>query len=199
MCQGSDHDDDLATAAERRGVTPTNSVMTGKSLIVASAITFLSITRLPAPIFEESPTPKPKAVVKKKTDDEGRAKTQSKQSAFAQFAGVWTGTTSGRFLADVGLDTGPVSTTVTLRISNDGTIQATSGTGTTQNYKGSVSSDGHALIWPTQYSDSNGSAKGQASLRLTGPKSGLYKVDIIMTLNGAGRAIMNGSGTLTKQ
>jgi hypothetical protein len=168
-------------------------------------IGLLAVTahRLPAPISEESPTPKPKAVAKKKADDEGKAKSQtqtkSKESPFAKFAGVWIGSTNGRGVFDVGLDTGPVSTTVTLRISNDGTIQSTTGTGATEQYKGTVSSDGHALIWQMQYSQSNATARGQGSLRLNGPKSGFYKCDVLMTMSGSGRALMNYSGTLTKQ
>jgi hypothetical protein len=172
--------------------------MKSRGPILLLLFAFLAVHRSPAPILEESPTPKPKAVAKKKTDDEGKGKSQtqtkSKESPFAQFAGVWTGSTSGRLIFDNGLDTGASTSTTTLTISSDGTIQ-----GAQYRLKGSVSSDGHALIWPIQYSDSNATVRGQASLRLTGPKTGLYKSDIIMTLNVGGRGVMDGSGTLTKQ
>jgi len=176
-----------------------------KPALAAISVAALLITfaeRLPAPIHEESPPPKPKVVAKEKKDDQGsveaRTRTKSKQPPFAQFAGVWTGSTTGRFVADNGLDTGPASSTTTLTISNDGTIQSMSG-GQANQYKASVSSDGHALIWPIQYSDSNGRARGQGSLRLAGSKTGLYNFDAILTVNGGGKAIMKGSGTLTKQ
>lgn len=176
-------------------------------IAIVAATLFLSfVPRSPAPIRDESPTPKPKVVAKKKTDDEGQTKSheesKSKQSPFGKFAGVWTGTTTGRGLLSVGLDTGNVSSTVTLRISNDGTIQSTSAHETTQ-FKGNVSSDGQALIWSSQFSGSssgiNYTAQAQGSLRLTGPRTGFYKFDMIMNMNSAGKGVMDGSGTLTKQ
>jgi hypothetical protein len=182
--------------------------MKSRGPILLLLFAFFAVHRLPAPIQEESPTPKPKAVAKKKTDDEGKAKSQtqtkSKESPFAQFAGVWTGSINGRALLSVGLDTDTVSTPVTLRISNDGMIQATSGGATSQQqFKGNVSSDGQALIWSSQFSGSssgvNYTAQAQASLRLTGPRTGFYKSDMIMNMSANGKGVISQSGTLTKQ
>jgi len=150
--------------------------------------------RLPAPISEETPTPAPKPEAVAKSDNAGKkSPPKVKQSPFAPFAGVWTGIVNGGFNSDVGLNVSAPSTT-TLRVSNDGIIQTSQAT-----TRANVSPDGHALSWPYQYSDSNGSARGGASLRLIGANTATYQFNVIMTLTTYGNVTMKGSGTLTKQ
>src|SRR5438552_19005396 len=98
-------------------------------------VTLLSAPRLPAPISEETPTPAPKpeavAKSKSKSDNTERAEKKSppkvKQSPFAPFVGVWSGTVNGGFNSDVGLNVSAPSTT-TLRVSNDGIIHSNQAT-----------------------------------------------------------------------
>jgi hypothetical protein len=173
-----------------------------KPLLVAfSTITLLILSahRLPAPISEESPTPKPKAIAKKKASDEDQAKSReesrSKKSPMAKFVGVWTGNVTGSFTSDIGLNVGPTTTMTTLRVASDGTIQSNNGS-----YKAGLSPDGRTLTWPYLYADSNGTGRGGASLRLNDQKSAQYQFSVVIAVTGGGgNATMKGFGTLTKQ
>ena len=169
--------------------------------LLTLSLLFVTAHRLPAPISEETPTPAPKleavAKSKSKSDNTERAEKKSppkvKQSPFAPFVGVWSGTVNGGFNSDVGLNVSAPSTT-TLRVSNDGIIHSNQAT-----IRANISPDGRALSWPYQYSDSNGSARGGASLRLIGANTATYQFNVIMTLTTYGNVTMKGSGTLTKQ
>jgi hypothetical protein len=158
----------------------------------------IAADRSPAPIREESPTPKPKVVAKKKADDEEGGKSQghskSKQSPFEKFTGVWTGNTIGSFTSDIGLNVGPTTSMTTLRVSNDGTVQFNQ-----QSFRPSLSPDGRTLTWPYLYADSNGSGRGGASLRLIDQKTAQYQCSVVIAVaGGGGNATMKGSGILTK-
>lgn len=174
-------------------------------IILVSLLLIASAPPLPAPIFEEA-TPTPKAKAKAKQDNgERTAKqpthTKTKQSPFAPFAGVWTGTVTVAFRSDVGLNvSGTASRTV--KIAGDGTVyygQSDDGRYTGQ-YKSraSISADGRALNWTYQQNTQQGSLRGTYSLRLIGPNAASYQEDGTFHSsegNGAGRYI----GTLTKQ
>jgi hypothetical protein len=170
-----------------------------RSLLIL-ALLLIPVHRLPAPIFEvatptptATPKPKPKPENVERTTTQP-AQTKAKQSPFAAFAGVWTGSATGGLNFSNGLNVSDVASPVTFRISKDGTI-----------YQGpsvlrtSASPDGRALTWTYQYNDSNGSGHGTASLRLIAPNTASYQVNIILTLTSGGNGTMKSSGTLSKQ
>jgi hypothetical protein len=156
--------------------------------------------RLPAPISEETPTPapKPEAVAKSKAKSDNAEKKSPpkvKQSPFAPFAGVWTGSVKGGFNSDIGLNVSATNAT-TIRIGADGSVYNDQ---SSQNVsRPLLSADGHTLTWNYQYSDSNGTGHGTASLRLIGPKTATYKAEIIVN-TPSGNGVLKSLGTLTKQ
>jgi hypothetical protein len=167
-----------------------------RSLLV---VTLLVVTapRLPAPISEIA-TPTPTVAPKPKSKQNNVERTKPKQSPFAPFVGVWSGPTTGSLTTDIGLNVPATTSATTFRILSDGMIQSNQANLNQGTTRASVSPDGHALTWTYQYSDSNGSGQGTASLRLIAPKTASYQVNIIFFASG-GKGTMKGSGTLTKQ
>jgi len=158
----------------------------------------ISVHRLPAPILEESPTPVPKPKIKARSEHQSQeSKATESKPSIKPFVGVWSGIVNGGFTSDVGLNVSK-SVALTIKVLNDGTIQATQVSQASS--KADLSADGRELTWPYQYSDATGSARGQGSLRLIGPNTASYQANVMMTLSGgSGNAMMRQSGTLTKQ
>ncbi len=179
------------------------SITIARFLLTLSLL-FVIAHRLPAPISEETPTPAPKleavAKSKSKSDNTERAEKKSppkvKQSPFAPFTGVWAGPVTGSLTTDIGLNVPATTNATTIRIGADGSFYNSQGGPSVP--RPLVSADGHTLTWNYQYSDSNGTGHGTASLRLIAPKTASYQVNIIF-FAGGGSGTMKSSGTLTKQ
>jgi hypothetical protein len=163
-----------------------------RSLLIL-ALLLIPTHRLPAPISEIA-TPTPTVAPKPKSKQENAERTKPKQSPFAPFVGVWTGTVTGGGNISNGLNVSDVASTVTLRISKDGMIY----TGQSA-IKASASPDGRALTWAGQYSVASGSGRWTGSLRLIAPNTASYQQNMILTLSEGGNGTLKGSGTLTKQ
>jgi hypothetical protein len=165
---------------------------------------FIAAHRLPAPIHEETPTPKPTIPAQSKPKQENQIVASKKKEsipAITAFVGTWIGTVSASFTSDVGLNvSGNASRTVI--ISSDGTVtyfgQSGGQTGPQSQSKVLLARDGRSASWTNQQIEQGGTSRGTYSLQLIGPNSALYQEDVVIKLSGgSGRA--QGSGTLLKR
>jgi hypothetical protein len=164
------------------------------AFVLVIVLLLVTSPRLPAPISEIA-TPTPTVAPKPKSKQDNAERTKPKQSPFAPFAGVWTGSVTGGFNSDIGLNVSATNAT-TIRIGADGSFYNSQGS---QNVpRPLISADGHTLTWTYQYSDSNGTGHGTASLRLIGPKTATYQAEIIVK-TPSGNGVLKSLGTLTKQ
>lgn len=171
-------------------------------LVAVAIVLLITAHRLPAPIVE-APTPAPaaKSTPKAKKEERARKPTPSKPT-ISSFVGTWTGTVSGAFTSDIGLNTsGNVSRTV--RISSNGSVvwfgQSIGGQAVPQyTSRAAVSKDGRTVSWIQQQNEQGGVLRGTFSLQLIAPNAANYQENGSFSSSEANFTI-KASGTLTKQ
>jgi hypothetical protein len=170
------------------------------------ALAFLVIMahRLPAPIHEETPIPKPTIPERSKPKPENRiAATKKKESkpAITLFIGTWRGSVTCVYGTTVGLN-GSGNATRTVRISSDGTVvcfgESGGQTGPPSQGRVVLSANGHQASWNTQDSSQGGLSQGMFSLQLIGPNSASYQENVSFN-SPQGNGTLKASGNLTKQ
>ena len=132
-----------------------------------AGILFLTAHSLPAPILEETPTPKPKLSHQPATSpSKSKPSTTSKRELAVSFAGTWTGTASGRINQALIGETG-FSSNYKIQISADErTANWTSSAWFFTRFQAPVQKKGRTLNWTTERHDLAGTTTVNCRLEM---------------------------------
>ena len=165
-------------------------------------VLLISAHQLPAPIREEpESTPKPKTKAASEESTQATKKKDNKPTLGA-FVGTWTGTVTGSFRSDIGLNVSSSNAFRNVKISSDGTVtwfgQSGSSTGPPAQSRVILSKDGRRVDWTLQKNEQGGISRGTFSLQLSGPNAAAYQENASFS-SSQGNGTIQTSGTLSKQ